>query len=248
MPKAALVTGGAKRIGKVLAMDLARRGYDVALHYNQSVLDARTTADEIMAMGRRCELFRGDLADAAFVRRLVPQVLDAMPGLSLLINNASIFERAKLAETDEPLLDRNLAINLRAPVVLAQAFAARGAPGHIINLLDTKIARPGVNYFAYTLCKKALADFTRMAACELAPDIRVNGVCPGMTLAPEGKRAGYLDWLSGAVPLRRPGGPEQIAAAVGFLLDNDYITGQILYIDGGEHLGDDITPPPPPAV
>jgi NAD(P)-dependent dehydrogenase (short-subunit alcohol dehydrogenase family) len=170
----------------------------------------------------------------------MPLVRTAMPDCQLLVNNASIFDRVNFMQTDERLFDRNFTINFKAPVFLTQDFASHCKHGLVVNILDTKINRPSINYFAYAMSKRALADFTLSAAKELAPTIRVNGVCPGMTLAPTGKEEGYLHRLSTAVPLKRPGNPQQIASAVLFLLDNDFITGQILYIDGGEHIGDDI--------
>lgn len=239
MPSA-FITGGAKRIGRAIALALAGRGWDIALHYLTSESDAQQTAGEIRALGRRCELFPADLADMTQVRELMGQVLSAFPDCNLLVNNASIFARVNFMQTDEPHFDRNFAINFKAPVFLTQDFARNCRQGQVINVLDTKISRPSVNYFAYAMSKRALADFTLSAARELAPTIRVNGICPGMTLAPADKGSDYLERLSTAVPLKRPGNPGQIASAVLFLLDNDYVTGQILFIDGGEHIGDDI--------
>lgn len=237
MAQAALITGGAKRVGKAIALALAGRGFDIALHYNTAEADARATAEEVRRLGRTCEVFGADLADAAGLASLLPRVLEKLPLLRVLVNNASIFNRVTFEDSDEGEFDRNFDIHLKAPFFLTQRFARLCPQGQVVNVLDTKIAKPNVNFFAYTLSKKALAAFTEMAAVALAPDIRVNGVCPGMTLAPEGTDPEYLQKLSQKlVPLRRQGAPRQIADAVVYLVESDYVTGQILYVDGGEHL------------
>jgi NAD(P)-dependent dehydrogenase (short-subunit alcohol dehydrogenase family) len=236
MNQAALVTGAAKRIGRQIALALAGEGFDIALHYNTSPRDAETTAQEIRALGRRCELFAADLGDSAQVQKLVPAVFDKLPGCNLLVNSASIFQGGKITGTEEPLYDRLFDINLKAPFLLSRDFARRCSSGHIVNLLDTKVAKSSSLYFAYTLTKKALAEFTTMAARELAPAIRVNGVCPGLILPPPGQTQEYLRKLAPSVPLQRVGNPEMIASAVLFLVKNDYITGQFIYVDGGWHL------------
>jgi len=236
LPPAALITGGAKRIGRAIALALAREGYDLAVHYNRSADAATELADEIARLGRRCELFQRDLADAEQVAALVPDVVAALPDCNVLVNNASIFQRAGLMDTDADLFDRHFAVNFRAPFFLSQAFARHCRSGQIVNLLDTTIARTFTPYFAYALTKKALADFTKAAAKALGPHIRVNGVCPGLILPPSGAGPDALEEMAPRVPLRRVGDPEAVAAAVVFLVRNDYITGQSIFVDGGEHL------------
>lgn len=238
MNKAALVTGASKRIGRQIALTLAADGWDIAVHYRGSQKEAMATAQEIRALGRRCELFEADLGDMRQVERLVPAVADAMPGLELLVNNASIFEPASFLETQEAFFDRIFTINFKSCFFLARDFARICRKGQIVNMLDTKIARSASpSYFAYTLGKKALAAFTEMAAKELAPDIRVNGICPGPILPPPGKDSDYLEKFAGRVPLKRIGSPELIVDAILFLVRNSYVTGQWLFVDGGEHLG-----------
>jgi NAD(P)-dependent dehydrogenase (short-subunit alcohol dehydrogenase family) len=243
MAQCALITGAAKRIGKCIALTLARQGCDIALHYHTSRDEAQASAAEIRATGVRCEPICADLADPAQAAALVRRAADAIAAPSLLVNNASIFVRRPLDETDADLLDLNMAIHVRAPMLLTREFARLCGRGLIVNVLDAKISRPNTAYFAYELSKRALAQMTLMSASALAPGIRVCGVCPGMTLAPEGKDTAYLRRLSEALPLKRAGHPQQVADAVVYLMRNDYITGQILYLDGGEHLGDDIRVP-----
>jgi NAD(P)-dependent dehydrogenase (short-subunit alcohol dehydrogenase family) len=236
MQPAALVTGGAKRLGRAIALALAREGWDLAVHYNRSADAAEKLAAEIGDLGRRCETFHCELSDAAAVERMAEQVHRAFGGWNVLVNNASLFERGTLAETDEALFDRLTAVNLKAPLFLSKAFAARCGRGQIVNLLDTKVDEDLTSHLVYVVTKKALREVTRLAAKELAPDIRVNGVCPGLILPPPGEDEGYLERLARRVPLKRHGGAEDIVSAVLYLLRSEYVTGQCLFIDGGEHL------------
>jgi NAD(P)-dependent dehydrogenase (short-subunit alcohol dehydrogenase family) len=221
-----------------IARALAGRGYDIAMHYGKSRKQAQASAGEIKALGVDCRLFQADLSKFEQVQALAAGVLEQMPHCNVLVNSAAIFERVGLAATDEAVLDRHFSINFKAPFFLARALAAHWAKnnvrGNIVNILDTRITRQAVAHFAYTLSKKALYEFTRMAAKDLAPLVRVNGVCPGLILAPPGKDPSYLDKLVDAVPLKRKGSPKDVAGAVAFLLDNEYITGQCIFVDGGE--------------
>lgn len=236
MEPAALVTGAAKRLGRSIAMALARDGYDVAVHYNRSAESAEQLAEEIRRLGRRCETFGCDLSDTPAVERLAGQVREAFDGWCVLVNNASLFERASLADTDESLFDRLVSVNLKAPLFLLKQFAALCRRGQIVNLLDTKVSDELTSHLVYVVTKKALRDLTRLTAKALAPDIRVNGVCPGLILPPPGADDGYLDKLASRVPLRRPGRPEDVVSAVLYLLHSDYVTGECIFVDGGEHL------------
>lgn len=233
---AALVTGAAKRIGREIVLALAARGYDIALHYRSSQAEAEATAQDIRRLGRKCVPLQADLADLAQVQTLLPAAVEAMPHLNLLVNNASVFERCGFAETTEEVFTNEMNVNFRAPFFLARDFARLCGRGHIINMLDTKIAKGANPYFAYTLSKKVLAEFTRMAAKELAPRVRVNGVCPGPMLPPPGKPAEYLQKLSRSVPLDHVGEPAMVVSAVMFLVENEYVTGEWLFVDGGQHL------------
>ena len=236
MAKAALITGGAKRIGKTIALSLAGKGYDIAMHYRTSKRAAETTRASIEDMGVRCCLFEADLGNSKEVDGLIPDVFEAFPELSLLVNNASIFERAPLLKTTPDLFDRHIHINLRTPLFLSKAFALLCDEGHIINLLDTKIDSMQSVYCAYTLSKKALAQFTLLAAKELGPRIRVNGIAPGLIMPSFGMSQNEFERLGKKIPLRNTGHPDRIVQAVNYLLKNPFVTGEILYVDGGEHL------------
>ena len=236
MNDVAIVTGGAKRIGRTIALMLARRGYDIILHYNASIDEAERTAKEIEASGRRCFLLSANFDDMTQVLTFIPNAFQISNNCHLLVNSASIFDRARLLETDEDLFDRHFNINFKTPFFLSRDFARLYKQGQIINVLDTKISKNMISYFVYTLTKKALFEFTKMAAKELAPNIRVNGIGPGLILPPPGQDESYLDEKSKSIPLKRKGDLESIGSAISFLIDNHYITGECIFIDGGEHL------------
>lgn len=237
MPRGtALITGGAKRIGKAIALALADLGFNIAIHYQSSESDAEAIQGQIQKLGKQCKRFRCNLNDAKEVNALIPAVADQMPDLSVLINNASIFERAGFFDTDEVLFDRHFNVNLRAPFFLSKEFAARVQNGQIINLLDTKITVELTSYFAYSLTKKALWEFTKMAAKELGPDIRVNGVAPGLILPSSDSSVEAFEKMGQKIPLRKTGGPDDIVKAVRYFIENDFITGEVIRVDGGEHL------------
>jgi len=233
---AALITGGAKRLGKAIALTLAQRGFDIAIHYNTNRNEAEATVKEIERLGRHCRLFAGNLADEDETKSLIPSVRKTFKNLNFLINSASIFKTSGIATRDTALLDAHYAINLRAPYILTAGFAEQCKKGQIINILDTHITKNKTSHAGYLLSKKSLADFTKMSALHLAPRIRVNGIAPGLILPPEGKGPGYLARLAKNIPLRRKGSTRNITQTVEFLLENDYLTGQIIFADGGEHL------------
>lgn len=232
----ALITGGGKRIGRAIALRLADLGFNIALHYNSSREDAERVAAEVQHAGVRCQLFRCDFADVDAVFQLMESVADACPDLSILVNNASIFERGPLLETDSTLFDRHFHINFRAPFFLTRDLARRCERGHVINLVDTKINRNADVYFAYTLTKKALYEFTKMAAVQLGPHFRVNAVGPGLVLPPPGEDESYLAKQASSIPLRRHGDATSVCDAIAYLVENTFITGQVIYVDGGQHL------------
>jgi len=241
LPEAALVTGGAKRIGRYIALYLAGRGFDIAVHYNRSEQDARKVSEEIRSMGRKCKIFQADLTKREQVTRLADDVFSTFPESTLLINNASLFERAGFLQTDEALFEKLFSANFKAPFLLMQKFGRHSADNsiklHIINILDTKISRNHTPYFWYSLTKKSLADLTLMAAKALGPDVRVNGISPGLILpSKDSGEEGFLR-MKENLPLKMTGNPDYITHAIGFLLDNPFVTGEILFIDGGEHLG-----------
>ena len=233
---AALITGGAHRIGAAIALALGKRGLDIALHYLSSHDAAAAVAHEIKGMGRQCHLLRCDLSNEQEVATLIDRVDRLLPELNLLVNNASVFEPTRLFDTGPTCFNRHFNVNLKAPIFLARDFATGGRTGHIINMLDTRIAKSDGSDIAYTLSKKALFEFTKMAAKELGPAIRVNGVSPGLILAPRGQGQDYLREKSTRIPLQRVGDTENLISAILFLMDNPFVTGECLFIDGGEHL------------
>lgn len=236
MSRAALITGGAQRIGKEIALFLFKKHYKIALHYNKSKEAAEEVAQYINKNGGECFLFQCDLCNAASYAGLISEVFDTFQGCVLLINNASVFERAHFHETDEEGFDRQFNINFKAPFFLSRHFAKHCGEGHIINLLDTKVSRNHAPYFVYSLTKKALLEFTKLAAVELGPKIRVNGICPGLILPPAGSKEESFKRMGEKIPLRTTGNPDYITSAVEFLLDNPFITGECLFVDGGENL------------
>ncbi|MFH1941980.1 MAG: SDR family oxidoreductase [bacterium] len=232
----ALVTGGARRIGRAIALSLADKGYSIALHYHTSKAEAEDLASEIIGKGVECRLFRCDFNDPADVGSLIPSVFEHFPDCSLLINNASVFERVRLLDTDTDHFDRQFNVNFRTPFFLSRDFAKHCTEGQIINILDTKIMKMQIAYFAYTLSKKALSEFTLMAAKELGPRIRVNGISPGLILPSSEMSTEDFTRMGLRIPLGKTGNPANVVSAVHFLLENPFITGEIILVDGGEHL------------
>jgi pteridine reductase len=233
---AALVTGGAVRLGRALALALAAAGYDIALHYGRSAEAAEGTAAEIRALGAECHAFQLDLVDVEALPALVERARAALPNLRVLVNSASAYAQATIGATSAAIFEQQLAVNLRAPFFLTQAFASQVGEGHVVNIIDNKIAFNQHEYAAYLLAKQALADFTRMAALEFAPALRVNAVAPGVVLPAGSRSPEYIAWRLEGIPLRRQGEPADIARAVLYLLGSDFVTGQVLTVDGGEGL------------
>jgi NAD(P)-dependent dehydrogenase (short-subunit alcohol dehydrogenase family) len=236
MKKAALITGAGRRIGRAIAFSLASRGFQIALHINRSSAEAEKAADEMRSQGAVCGIFQSDFNDPAAPLDLIRAVHSRFPGLCLLINNASVFERASLRDTEPERFDRIFRINFRTPFFLIRDFSRICGKGHVVNILDTKISSRLVSYFAYSLSKKGLSDLTEMAAKELGPEIRVNGIAPGLILPSAGDTREHFERMGNGIPMRRPGSPEAVVSALDYLLDNAFVTGEILFVDGGEHV------------
>jgi NAD(P)-dependent dehydrogenase (short-subunit alcohol dehydrogenase family) len=239
MTKTALITGAAKRIGKGLALHLAAQGWNIAIHYNTSADEAIILQDELKSSftNQKFELFSADLNVTSEVENLVPLVIRKMGSIDLLINNASVFDRGDFADTTTEFLDRQMNVNFRAPFILIRNFAQLAKEGTIINFVDTRIVNNKSNFAAYSLSKKALWELTKMTALELGPKIRVNAIAPGLSLPPEEKGEDYLWKLAENITMKRPGGLEPILKSLDYILNNDYLTGQLLFCDGGENLG-----------
>jgi pteridine reductase len=231
----ALITGAARRVGRRIALALADRGVSVFVHYNSSGAGAESLSAEIRDRGVQAWPLQGSLENPDRIGSMWEQALDRSPGgrISLLVNNASIFPSDTLHTLEREDLDRSLGVNALAPLQLIRLFAAQQGPGSVVNLLDSRIGGYMKRHVSYALSKRMLFSLTRMLALELAPGVRVNAVAPGMILAPEGAGGEELDRLAARSPLGRWGDPEDVAGAVLFLLENDYITGQVIFADGG---------------
>ncbi len=245
----ALVTGGAKRLGRAMALALAERGYDVAIHYASSAIAAEGLAHQIESMGRKAVCLRADLLEEAEIAPLVPQAAQGLGGpLSVLINNASIFEEDSIATATRESWDRHMMSNLRAPFVLTQAFAAQcplpqfdqlGEPvaqGLVVNLIDQKVRKLTPQQMTYSIAKLGLWGFTQMAAQELGSRVRVNAIGPGPTLQAADQPAEIYQKSRAATVLGRGANLDDITAALGYFLEAKAITGQLLCVDGGQHL------------
>lgn len=239
MIKTALITGAAKRVGMAMALHLANEGWNIAIHYNSSADDAIQFRDKLAEIytHQKFGLFKANLERTEEVELLIPQVLQEMGRIDLLINNASVFEPASIANSSGEFIDRQMNVNFKAPFILTRDFANIIKHGSIINFTDTRIVTNKSNFAAYSLSKKALWELTKMAALEFGPDIRINAIAPGLTLPPEEKGEDYLWNLAGKIAMKRPGGLEPILKSLDYILNNDYLTGQILFCDGGENLG-----------
>ncbi|KPQ06718.1 MAG: Dehydrogenase [Rhodobacteraceae bacterium HLUCCA12] len=246
----ALVSGAGKRLGRAMALYLAGRGFDLALHYATSRDEAERTASEARALGVQAAVIQADLLDEAQTEALVPQAARALGGaLDLLVNNASIFEYDTIHSATLESWNRHIGSNLRAPFVLTQAFAAqapaagRDAAGEpvaralVVNMIDQRVFKPTPEFMTYTIAKMGLWAFTRTAAQALAPAIRVNAIGPGPTMQGARQSAAHFARQRANTLLQRGANPEEITAALGYLLDAPGVTGQILMVDGGQHLG-----------
>ena len=236
---AALVTGAARRLGLAIAHDLAAHGFAVVLHCNTSCAEAEAEVEAIRRAGGRAAMVTADLTDRAAIASLIPAACDVIGPLALLVNNASVFEYDDLESLDHAIWDRQMAVHLEAPAFLARDFVRQlpaGTEGNIVNIIDQRVWRPTPHFFSYTTAKSALWAATRTMAQALAPRVRVNAIGPGPTLP--GPRQSAEDFATqiAALPLRRGPSPEEIAHAVRFLLATPSLTGQMLALDGGQHL------------
>ena len=234
-----LITGAAVRIGRCIALTMAQRGWDVAVHFNQSARPAGELVAEIQALGGRAMAVQCDLASQDQVRKVVPQVAAGLGSLQCIVNNASIFEADTAADFSCAMLDRHMHVNLAAPVLLAQALAEltpHGQQASVINILDQKLFNLNPDFLSYTLSKAALQCATTTLAQALAPKVRVVGIAPGTTLASTYQDQHNFEQSHQLAALGRSSAPQDIADAVAYLAGAHAVTGTILAVDGGQHL------------
>jgi pteridine reductase len=234
--RTALVTGGAIRLGRAIALGLAARGADIALHYHSSEDAAQAAREEIRSLGRQCALIQADLSEIASFEKILAAANTLRGKTTILVNSAAVFERGTLAKTTPELWEKTVAVNLRAPFFLSRAFAAQTDSGDIVFLADARVRRAAGEYLAYTLTKSAVVALTRSLAKSLAPGIRVNAVAPGAILPPPGKGREHLEKLLPGIPLGRHGKAADIVRGVLYLLESDFVTGEVLDISGGAYL------------
>lgn len=244
----ALVTGAAKRLGRAMALALAEDGYDIAVHYAGSAKEAERTAEDIRAIGRKAVPLQADLTAEADMQALLPRTVDALGPVTVLVNNASVFEYDDIRSGTRDSWDRHVESNLRAPVVLTQAFAsqapeaATGRDGEslaralVVNMIDQRVNKLTPAFMSYTIAKMGLWAFTRTAAQALAPAIRVNAIGPGPTLQGAHQSEANFQRQRANTILERGSNPEDIVGALRYFLTAPGVTGQILCVDGGQHL------------
>jgi NAD(P)-dependent dehydrogenase (short-subunit alcohol dehydrogenase family) len=245
----ALVTGAARRLGRAMALDLARAGHDVAIHYSGSEAEAAQVAEEVRRLGRRAVTLRADLTVEAEMQALLPRAADALEApVTVLINNASIFEHDTIATATRDSWDRHLESNLRAPFVLTQALAAQipdpvpdenGEPqaqGLVVNMIDQRVLKLTPEFMSYTIAKMGLWALTRTAAQALAPRVRVNAIGPGPTLQGARQSAEHFARQRAATVLQRGADAQGICDALRYFLGARAVTGQLICVDGGQHL------------
>lgn len=235
--KKVLVTGGAIRIGRAICQTLAKSGAEICIHYNRSYQAAVELQNELIDAGASAHVAEANLMTETACNELMERAIALMGGVDILINNASVFNKQTLDEADMDSWLGELWPNFFAPVQLIRAFATQEQPGKVVNLLDRRVTTLDSACVPYLISKRALTDITKLAAMHYAPRITVNGVAPGAVLPPPGEGDDYIKDHAGHVPLQVQVSPEDIASAVKFVLESDTLTGQIIYVDGGQHLG-----------
>jgi NAD(P)-dependent dehydrogenase (short-subunit alcohol dehydrogenase family) len=240
IPRVALVTGAAKRVGRALALALARDGWAVAVHYATSRAEAEQTAAEIEAAGGRAVTLQAELTDEGACAALVEHAASALGPVGLLVNNAAVFEYDTAATATRASWDRHMEINLRAPFVLAQRLQRqlpKGRQGMIVNLLDGYVLQPAAGFASYHLSKVGLYSLTQSLALQFAPNVRVNAIGPGALLPDHYRDAVAIEAAHAETPLKRGTDPDEIYRTLRFFLDAPSVTGQMVALDGGRHLG-----------
>ena len=234
-----MVTGGARRVGKALSLALARAGADVIVNYNRSADEAQATVSEIEALGRRARAIHADVANSTDIRLLVDAITSEFGRLDILVNNAATFERAPFLEIDEAQWDHVLGVNLKGPILLTQACAPllqQNGDGVVINIADLSAFQPWPSYAHHAVSKAGLVHLTKVTARALAPAIRANCIAPGTVLPPEDYTGEGGDGTSDRRAVRQPGTPEEVARALLYLVESNFVTGEVVIVDGGRLL------------
>jgi pteridine reductase len=233
-----LITGGAHRIGKALVHGLSKDAAGIIIHYGKSKAPAEELANEIAKTGVKTWMISANLESPDEASSLIPGAWEMAGPIDVLINNAAIFEEGRFAEITVEEINRNMMINAYSPMLISRSFAKmnKGRKSVIINFLDSRITEIDRVHAAYHLAKRTLFSLTKTMALEFAPETRVNAVAPGLILPPQGKDMSYLEQLKSTNPLNAVGSVEQIVEAVRFLINNEYVTGQVIYVDGGRNL------------
>jgi pteridine reductase len=239
--KTALVTGGGVRLGQAMAWALGRAGANVVVHYGRSRQEAEATARELRAMGREAAVVQADFRSGkrSVAEALFAEANRAAGPIDILINSAAIFEEDTLESLSDEHVARHIAINMQSPLFLAQAFVGQLPPeraGHLVNIVDWRALRPKPGHLIYTMTKAALVALTRMLALELAPRVQVNAIAPGAILPPAGARDDYAERLARQIPLRRTGSPDELCRTLLYILQSDFLTGEVICLSGGEQL------------
>jgi len=234
--KTALVTGAALRIGQAIALALAEQQVKVVIHYRHSAEPAEALRRSLVTRGHQAFSVMADFDRPEEADALIERARAAAGPIHILVNSASEFHPEPLDAMTHASLVREVTVNAWAPFALTRAFARQAASGKVINFIDAQITGYDLTHASYILSKHLLATLTAMTALQYAPGITVNAVAPGLILPPEGRDESYLDRLATALPLKRHGSPADITRAVLFLLQSDFVTGQVIYVDGGRHL------------
>jgi NAD(P)-dependent dehydrogenase (short-subunit alcohol dehydrogenase family) len=232
----ALVTGAARRIGQAIALALAEQQVNVVIHYRQSAARAEELRQSLVARGSQAFCVKADFDDPDEADSLIERARAEAGAINILVNSASEFHPEPLDAMTHASLVHNMTVNAWAPFALTRAFARQATNGKVVNFIDAQVAGSDLAHAGYILSKHLLATLTTMTALQYAPGITVNGVAPGLILPPEGRDESYLDGLAKSLPLKRHGGLADITRAVLFLLQSDFVTGQVIYVDGGRHL------------
>lgn len=238
MARVALITGSAVRLGREIAGHLAKKGWNIALHYSLSSTAVSGFEAELKSIypDQQFYTFHAEFSSVDQTHELIKLVIEQFGRLDLLVNNASVFEPSTLKETSADLLIRQTSINYVAPFMLMRDFANSSSDGQIINMVDARITNNKSDYLAYTLSKKSLWELTKMAALELAPHFRVNAIAPGAILAPAGKDHHYLEKVASGAPMKTPSGVISVLKSIDYIIENKDLTGQLIFCDGGAHL------------